>query len=107
MSRMRIYSPSDQAWNGHPPGVIRRVAIGDLADMSQARRREMGFHRGQKTAPPLSLGLGAVAANGQPCLDEGAKQPRPDRALMIGAIARSRIAAVVADIGLVAGRETA
>src|SRR4051812_22707264 len=67
----------------------------------------MLFERGQELFGGLALRFGLAAANAEPGFDEGAHQPGPDRALMIGRVALFRAAGAVWRIVWRARRERA
>src|SRR5712691_2424145 len=77
----------------HRPGLqrapswrVRRFAVRNLGDVTEARLVEMPKQRLQETDTGFAFGLGRVAPNTYPGLDERSEQPRPHRALMIGPV---------------------
>ena len=74
-----------------PRGVYGRFGVEDLAERADARfvqvRRE-AF----ETAPRARL---VVRMDLEPGIDERADQPAPDRALVVGGVARAQVAVVL------------
>src|SRR5262249_59624699 len=67
-----------------------------------------GRARGRREAATrLGARGGGAAVNPQPCLDERADQPRPRRALVVGAVSLAHAAAVVRRVAGLAGGQRA
>src|SRR5574341_1074859 len=64
-------------------------------------------HRLDEALPRFTLGLNAGAAHAQPSLDERANQPRPNRALVISAVALAHAATIMGRVTRLVGREGA
>src|SRR6516165_4408773 len=76
---------------GAAAGRVGGLGVEDLADRADARFAEMGREARQEI-------LGGVRLFGmdlQPGVDERADQPGPDRALMVGRIARAQVAIIL------------
>src|SRR5438128_7529477 len=76
---------------------VRRVAVGDLRQVAEARVVQMGEQRAEKAIARLAFRLRGAAADAEPRFDERADEPGPDRPLMVRAVA-------LADAALVAWR---
>jgi hypothetical protein len=89
-----------QAWAMHPFGVKGQIAVENLGDRADSvvgdvigrRRHERGRRRG-------------VAVNLEMGERERAEEPRLRRALVIGSVARSLVAPIVASVVEMSGRE--
>ena len=64
--------------------------VEDFADRAQAVVAEMNGENLEKFARPLLV----IRMNFKPGIDKRPNEPRPHRALMIGAIARAQIAGI-------------
>ena len=95
---IRSSSPSDQAWNGHPRGCMRGVAVGDLRDVAEAGLVEVGQSGSRKRRRASRLRLVRAAAHADPGVHERAGQIRPDRPLVVRAVALARRRLVAADV---------
>src|SRR3954466_1994041 len=82
-------------------GRVRQIAVGDFGKVIEPRVIEMRVQRIEKTRSSFAARFVSVAAHAQPRFDEWTEQPRPRRALMIGAVAFVRGAAVAAAISRV------
>src|SRR5919198_3409747 len=78
-----------------------RLGIEHLADRSDARI----VHVREETVDTLLDGLEVVGMDLQPGVDERTDEPSPDRALVIGRVARAQIAEVARLVVGIAGRE--
>src|SRR5205807_4960628 len=85
-------------------GGVGRVAVEDLGDAAGARFGEVGLERGQD-APPF--GDAGFAAHADERGEVRSEEPRPDRALVIGAVALARATEVRADETRVVRRQRA
>src|SRR5207237_478215 len=75
---------------------VRRIAVGDLRQVAEARVVQMSEQRIEKAIARLGLRARGGAPDAEPRLDERAHEPGPDRPLMVRAVA-------LADPTLVAG----
>ena len=92
---------------GAAAGGEGRVGVGDFGDVPQAGGVEMGFQRRQEFFAGLFFGFGGSAADADPGFDEGADEPGPDGALMVGGVALVQRADVVRNVAGGAGGERA
>ena len=83
----RRSSPSDQAWNGQPPGLCGGSPSAISETWPSPATSRCARNGARKRSSRLALRLGRVAAHPQPGFDERPEQPGPDRALVVGAIA--------------------
>src|SRR5437667_6525330 len=77
----------------HGPGLeratpwrVRRIAVRNLGDMTEASLIEMSKQWVQETDTRFAFRLRRVAPHAHPGLDKGPEKPRPDRALVVGSI---------------------
>src|SRR5438445_12743810 len=66
---------------------VRRVAVGDLREMPEARVVEVGEQRLEEAPARLGARRRRGAPDAHPGLDEPAPEPRPDRTLVVPAVA--------------------
>ena len=86
---------------------VRQFGIGDLGNMPETAVIDMIQERREKARARLPLGFTGIAAHSNPGFDEGADQPRPDRALVICAVALTYAALVMRRVTRLFGRERA
>ena len=103
----RRYSPSDQAWKGQPRGVKGGSASVISEMCPRPAVLKMGFQRRQEFFAGLLFDFGSAAADADPGFDEGADEPGPDGALMVGAVALVQRADVVRHVAGRAGGQRA
>src|SRR5688572_5259578 len=75
---------------------VRRLRIGDLADVAEAGLGEVREQRCDEALASGDLGLWCVASDLDPGLDERPEQPRPDGALVVRAVTLEHAAFVAA-----------
>src|SRR5207244_12654771 len=88
-------------------GRVRRVAVGGLRQMPEPRVVEMREQGVEEARARLGARRRRAAPDAHPGLDERAHEPRPDRALMIRAVALARTARVARRVTGLAGGERA
>ena len=71
------------------------LGVGDFRNVAEAGFLKMREDWRQKLAARLAFGFVRIAANTHPRLDERTNQPRPDRALVIGAVALAHASSVM------------
>src|SRR5205809_7207194 len=86
---------------------VRRVAVGDLRQMPEPRVVEMREQGVEEARARLGARRRRAAPDAHPGLDERAHEPRPDRALMVRAVALAWTARVARRVTGLAGRERA
>ena len=89
--RAAISSPSDHAWNGQPRGVCGASPSAISNRCPRPAIAERARRAARRTASRASrASRRVVAVDAQPRVDERADEPRPHRALVIGAVALRR-----------------
>src|SRR5438876_708609 len=86
---------------------VRRVAVGDLRQMPEPRVVEMREQGVEEARARLGARRRRAAPDAHPGLDERAHEPRPDRALMVRAVALAWTARVARRVAGLAGGERA
>src|SRR5580765_1112570 len=83
------------------------LRISDFGNVAEAGMIQVFYQRRKKTRPRLAPGIFGSIPYAQPCFDEGTDQPRPNRALMIRAIALTHAASIVWHVTRLLRREGA
>ena len=79
---------------GEGPGLeraagraVRRIAVADLGEeVIEAGQIGAGEERREEAGAGSALGVGGAGAHADPGFDEGAGEPRPDGAVVVGAV---------------------
>src|SRR5207249_9124224 len=74
---------------------VWRFGVGNFRDVTEPGLFKMRQDRRQKIAARFAFGFVRIAANAHPRLDERTNQPRPDRSLVIGAVALAHASGVM------------
>src|SRR5580704_8406982 len=92
---------------GNAPGLgnaatwsVGRLSVEDLADGSDASVRQMALETIEKLARAFEI----AGTNLEPGVDKRPDEPRPDRALVIGAVADPKVTVVLGLVVFVIGR---
>src|SRR6185436_1083766 len=86
---------------------VRRVAVGDLGKMAEARIVEMRENGVEKTGPRLPLRFDGAAANAYPGLHERSHEPWPHGALVVRRVALTHATRVTTRVARLVRRERA
>ncbi len=88
-----------------PARCVRLIGIGDLGDVTEPGMIQVLNKRREKTRTRLALRCFIAATHTQPGFDKRSDQPRPHRALVIGAVALADAALIVGGVAGLCGRE--
>ncbi len=92
---------------GAAAGTVRGLGVGDFAHVAKARVVQVLEEGRDETLASFCHDFGRHAADFHPGFDEGAEQPGPDGALVVGTVALAHAATVIRDVGGMAALERA